>query len=177
MWDFPIKMPSWAIWPTGGCYWWRLIRNSLLWQFELSRLTSFCSGFPGGSDGKESACNAGDLGSIPGWGRSPGEGNGTPLQYSCLEHPMDGGAWWAAVHGVAKSQPRLEWLTETHTHSPLEFLHLRGSSLPLETQAFELRIYLLTHSEKKKMLSNSILDAFLSRQHVWITQKKSFQVK
>ena len=50
-------------------------------------------GFPGGSDGKESACNAGDLGSIPGSGRSPGEGNGNPLQYSCLENPMEGGAW------------------------------------------------------------------------------------
>ena len=60
-------------------------------------------GFPGGSDGKASACNVGDLGSIPGLGRSPGEENGTPLQYSCLENPMDGGAWWAAVHGVAKS--------------------------------------------------------------------------
>ena len=50
-------------------------------------------GFPYGSDGKESACNAGDLGSFPGLGRSPGEGNGTPLQYSCLENPMDGEAW------------------------------------------------------------------------------------
>ena len=49
--------------------------------------------FPGGSDGKASACDAGDLGSIPGLGRSPGEGNGNPLQYSCLENPMDGGAW------------------------------------------------------------------------------------
>ena len=50
-------------------------------------------GSPAGSDGKESACNAGDPGSIPGLGRSPGEGNGNPLQYSCLENPMDGGAW------------------------------------------------------------------------------------
>ena len=50
-----------------------------------------------------SACNAGDLGSIPGSGRSPGEGNGNPLQYSCLENPVDGGAWWATVHGVTKS--------------------------------------------------------------------------
>ena len=57
-----------------------------------------------GSDGKVSACNAGDLGSIPGSGRSPGEGNGNPLQYSCLENPMGGGAGWATVHGVAKSQ-------------------------------------------------------------------------
>ena len=63
--------------------------------------------FPGGSDGKESACNAGDSGSIPGLGRSAGEGNGHPLQYSCLENPMDGGAWWATVHGVAKSWTRL----------------------------------------------------------------------
>ena len=52
---------------------------------------------PGGSDGKGSACNAGDPGSLPGWGRSPGEGNGNPLQYSCLENPMDRAAWWAIV--------------------------------------------------------------------------------
>ena len=52
-----------------------------------------CVDFPGGSDGKASAYNVGDLGSIPGLGRSPGEGNGNPLQYSCLENPMDGGAW------------------------------------------------------------------------------------
>ena len=57
---------------------------------------------PGGSDGKVSAYNAGDLGSIPGSGRSPGEGNGYPLQDSCLENPMDRGAWWAIVHGVTK---------------------------------------------------------------------------
>ena len=64
-------------------------------------------GFPGGSDGKESACSAGDLGSIPGLGRSPGGGHGNPLQYSCLENPMDRGAWQATVHGVAKSWTRL----------------------------------------------------------------------
>ena len=60
-------------------------------------------GFPGGSDGKEPACSAGDLGSIPESGRSPGEGNGNPLQYFCLEKSMDRGSWWATVHGVAKS--------------------------------------------------------------------------
>ena len=58
----------------------------------------------GGSDGKESACNAGDLGSIPGSGRSHGEGNVNPLQYSCRENPMDRNAWQVRVHGVAKSQ-------------------------------------------------------------------------
>ena len=72
-------------------------------------------GFPGGSEGKASACNAGGLGSIPGSGRSPGEGNGNPLQYSCLENPMDRGAWWATVHGVAKLQTRLSDLTFTFT--------------------------------------------------------------
>ena len=60
-------------------------------------------GFPGGSDEEESACSAGDLGSITGLGRSPGEGNGHPIQYLCLENSMDRGAWWAVVHGVAKS--------------------------------------------------------------------------
>ena len=54
--------------------------------------------FPDGSDSKESSCNAGDLGLIPGLGRSPGGGRGNPLQYSCLETPMDRGAWWATVH-------------------------------------------------------------------------------
>ena len=56
-------------------------------------------GFPDGSGGIESSCNAGDLGSIPGLGRSPGGGHGNPLQYSCLENPMDGGAWWVQSMG------------------------------------------------------------------------------
>ena len=69
-------------------------------------------GLPGGSDVKASCHNAGDPGSVPELGRSPGEGNGNPLQYSCLENPKDRGAWWATVQGVAKSQTRLS----THTH-------------------------------------------------------------
>ena len=65
---------------------------------------SLYQGFPSGSEVKASACNAGDLGLIPGSGRSPGEGNGNLLQYSYLENSMDGGAWWATfIHGVAKS--------------------------------------------------------------------------
>ena len=64
-------------------------------------------GFPGGSVVKNPPANAGDVGSIPGMGRYPGEGNGIPLQYSCLENPMDREAWWGTVHGVAKSQTPL----------------------------------------------------------------------
>ena len=67
--------------------------------------------FPGGSEGKASAYNAEDPGSIPGSGRSSGEGNGNPLQYSCLENPMDRGVWKATVHGVAKSRTRLSDFT------------------------------------------------------------------
>ena len=63
--------------------------------------------FPGGSDSKEYACSVGDLSSIPGLGRFPGEGNGNPLQYSGLENSMDRGAWQAIVHGVTKSQTQL----------------------------------------------------------------------
>ena len=68
-------------------------------------------GFSGDSEGKVSAHNARDPGSIPGSGRSPGRGNGNPLQYSCLENSMDGGAWWATIRGVAKSQTRLSNLS------------------------------------------------------------------
>ena len=73
------------------------INCTLLYNGSIHR-----SGFPHSSVGKESACNAEDLGSIPGSGRSPGEGNGNPLQYSCLENPVDSGAWRATVHGVTR---------------------------------------------------------------------------
>ena len=70
-------------------------------------------GFPGGSEVKASASNVGDPGSISGSGRSPGEGNGNPLQYSFLENPMDREAWWATVHGVTKSRTQLSDFTFT----------------------------------------------------------------
>ena len=73
-------------------------------------------GFPGGSEVKAPACNAGDQGSIPGLGRSPGEGNGNPLQYSCLENPMDGGAWWAIVRRVAKSRTLSDFTSTSLSH-------------------------------------------------------------
>ena len=75
------------------------------WDYEVAwkkAESSESKGFPHSSVGKESACNAEDLGSIPGSGKPSGEGNGNPLQYSCLENPMDRGAWWAKVHGAAR---------------------------------------------------------------------------
>ena len=75
-------------------------------------------GFPVGSDVKESGCNAGHPGSILGLGRSPGEENGNPLQYSCLENPMDRGAWQATAHGVSKNQTRLKRLSMHARYKP-----------------------------------------------------------
>ena len=107
--------------------------------------------FPGSSDGKASAYNAGDRGSILGLGRSPGEGNGNPLQYSCLENPMDWGAWWATDHGVTKSQTRLSdfnfnnnednrgilHFTVLHRHCILYKLKVRGNpALSKSTETF-----------------------------------------
>ena len=80
---------------------------------SILRSTIWSTDFPGGSDGKASAYDAGDPGSIPLLGRSPGEGSGNPLQYSCLENPMDRGAWWVTVHGVAKSWTQLSNFTFT----------------------------------------------------------------
>ena len=83
--------------------------EDLLEKGKATHSSNIC--FPGGSDGKVSACNVGDLGSIPGSGRSSGKGNGNPLQYPCLENPMDGGAWYAIVNEVTKSQTRLGTFT------------------------------------------------------------------
>ena len=103
---------------------WKMVKDREVWcaiVHEVSKCQTWLRGwtttlhivpcmynFPGGSDGKEFVCNAGDLSSIPGSGRLPGEGNGNPLQYSCLGNPMDKGVWQATAHGVAKSLP---WLS------------------------------------------------------------------
>ena len=92
-------------------YWGDLMkktRKNRLTRFTLLSFLERQWGSPGGSDGKESACNAGDPGSTPGSGRFPGEGKGNPLQYSCLDNPMDRGAWQRTVHRVTKSQT---WLS------------------------------------------------------------------
>ena len=101
---------------------------------------SFClsvlfMGFPGGSDGKASARNAVDPGSILGLGRSPGEGNGNPLQYPCLENSLNGEAWWATVHGVAKSRTRLSDFTFTFTvHGVLKARILKQFAIPFSSR-------------------------------------------
>ena len=93
--DIPKTSSSLVVPPLGHLWMSQLVPNS-----HFSYLIN-------GSDGKEAVCNAGDPGLIPVWGRSFGEGNGNPLQYSCLENPSDRAAWWATVHGVAKSQTQM----------------------------------------------------------------------
>ena len=86
------------------------------WWVSYDRHSTLARGIhPGGSEVKVSACNAGELGSIPGSGRCPGERNGNPLWYSCLENPMDGEVWWAAVYRVTKSRTQLSDFNFTFT--------------------------------------------------------------
>ena len=109
------------VWVNPGSWWWTR-RPGMLWFMGLQRVRHNWAtelnwtellkmGFPAGSEFKASTCNEGDLGLIPGSGRSPGEGNDNALQYSCLENPMNGGAWWATVHGVSMSQTWLNNFT------------------------------------------------------------------
>ena len=128
---FPNKLPREVIWLPGSSFYMPVhvlthLRNTCL-GFRCPSLAESAVGRiwyliwpPGGaslvgSDGTESACNAGDLSSIPGSGRFPGEGSGYQLQYSCLENSTDRRTWWAIVRGIAKSQTRL---TNTHTRPP-----------------------------------------------------------
>ena len=107
--------------------------------------------FPGGSDGKVSAYNVRDPGSIPGLGRSPGEGNGNPLQFSCLENPMDGGTWQAIVHGVAKGWTQLRDFTFTFR----QYIKKQNITLPttaclVKAMAFLVVMHLCESRIRKK---------------------------
>ena len=128
--SFQLKSPTWIL----------AVFTLLLW------------GFPGGSEVKASGCSAGDLGSIPGLGRSPGEGNGNPLQHSCLENPMDRGAWWSTVHGVAKSRTRLSDFTFTFTLLFIStIMDLSCSSVYIFISSF-ISLCFISHSLKSGFL-------------------------
>ena len=102
-----------------SCFWMPKYPRS--YECAYMNIDVYHVGFPSGTLVKNPLANAGDSGSILGSGRSPGEGNGNPLQYSCLKSPMDSGAWWATIHGVAKSWTQLERL------STLNALHKKFS--------------------------------------------------
>ena len=125
------------------------------------------SDFPHSLVGKESACNAGDLGSIPGLGRSPAEGNGNLLQYSCLENPMDKGAWWATVHGVARVGHDLATKPPNHAtfYTYLEKYPciLLSSLILLKTT----RSNILTVCSSKKILYTIILNFYHHIKTIW----------
>ena len=105
--------------------------------------------FPGGSDSKESTCNAVDSGSMSGLGGSPGEGNDNPLQYSCLEKSMDRGAWQATVHGVTKESDTTEWLTLSFKKCGMNLLQEGG---PLQRPKRGLLLITQELSEETQML-------------------------
>ena len=111
-------------------------------------------GFPGGSESKESACNARDPSSNPGLERSPEEGNGNPLQYFCLENPMDGGAWQATVHGVAKSRTRLKRLSSSSNAEDADLIPGSGRS-PAEGNGNPLQYSCLENPDRKSTRLNS----------------------
>ena len=100
------------------------MNNNDIWHFIVLYL-----GFPGGSDDEESTCNAGDPDSVPGLGRSPEEGDGYPLQYSCLENSMDRGAWRTTVHGVAENQTQMSDYHFTSSSSQLKALTAKNKVL------------------------------------------------
>ena len=106
-------------------------------------------GLPQWPSGKEAAYNTGDAGSIPGLGRSPGGGHGNPLQYSCLENPMDRGAWWARMHGVAKSQMPLQGLSRYTRMYLLHAIHFSAKANRLSLHCFPNVL-----SEKLKLTSS-----------------------
>ena len=111
--------------------------------------------FPGGSEVKASATNIGDLGSIPGSGRSPGERNGNPLQYSCLENPMDWGAWLAAVHGVTKSRTRLSDFTYLFKSMVFCYSSLNGLKLTSKCRETLKNFCLARKKSKRTRLTDS----------------------
>ena len=115
----------------------------------MDSIKHISKGFPGSSEVKASACNTGELGLIPRLGRSPGEGKSNPLQYSCLENPIDRGAWWAAVHGVAKSRTQLSDFTSLH-FSLTRYFHFLCFSYPFSIDECSLLLVSLDSPDMHK---------------------------
>ena len=113
---------------------------------KFQEMVSGLGRLPDGSAGKESAYNAGDLGSIPGSGRCPGGGNGNPLQYSCLGNSINGGAWWSTVHGITKELGTTQQLTSSNIRpqgNKLEHLNLKHPKLKTTTGIEAISVMLL----------------------------------
>ena len=106
-------------------------------------------GFPGGSDSKESACNEGDLGSIPGLGKSPREWHGNPLQCSCLENSMDRGVWWATVYRVTESDTT-EWLTHTGDSNQYKSYHTKSKMDLIRSKSWYVQSCILSRTSREK---------------------------
>ena len=143
-------------------------------QFTLtSTIKNICQliwAFHGGADGKESACNAGDLGLIPGSGRSPEEGNGNPLQYSCLDNSMDRGAWRATVHGVSKRLDMTERLTLLSILLAYTNKKLKHSCIQRFRKCHRGKIPLHHPSMQFSSLLTILADIFSSKDGIWQLQ-------
>ena len=154
-WRIPMDREAWRATDHGvsesdTTEWLSIAQHIHITIYKIKKVLPYS--FPGGSDGKASACNMGDPDSIPGPGRSPGEVNGNPLQYPCLKKSMDGGAWWATVHGVTKSGTWLSNFTSPYstrnytqyfviTYMEKEFIHLNNFAIHLKvTQHYKSTI-------------------------------------
>ena len=140
-------------------------------KFKTGHLTL---AFPGGSGSKESACNAGNLGLIPGSGRSPGGGHGNPLQYSCWENSMDRGAWGLTVHKVAKRLSN----SYTHTHTQLDSASHQSSCLNPKLMLFlyfkMLDLLVLVQLNQLRSLQ---IEQNLLRVKLWRNRKNEFSLQ
>ena len=136
--------------------------------------TSVFLGYPGGSDGKESVCNVGDLGSIPGLERSPGGGHGNPLQYSCLENPMDRGAWGATAHGVSKSHSVMSMterlsIAQHSTNCQVTFI-----ATEVESPAWKEPLFNSSQNLLLSFSEDTVLETFSLAHLIWGTLKNRF---
>ena len=152
-----------------------------MWRTAISETNAhiiFSQGLPWWLRGKELACNAGNPGSIPGWGRSPGVGNGHPLQYSCLENPMDRGVWWATVHGLTWVRVGHDWAQHTcntHyiTYIVYIYIHIaiyiifKADSTPASTAPITVERVIVRAPSPEGILTPPHSDLWLPLAHCW----------